>query len=78
MLVFVSLDDDAATVANTVSKWCTTVAEIDAHRSGKMYESKETTQEYYGEIFSVIKTVKKPDSPLVIIGPGFAREHLMK
>jgi protein pelota len=54
------------------------VAEIDAHRSGKMYESKETTPEYFGEIFSVIKTVKKPDSPLVVIGPGFTREHLMK
>jgi protein pelota len=54
------------------------VAEIDAHRSGKMYESKETTPEYYGEILSVIKTVKKPDSPLVVIGPGFTREHLMR
>ena len=78
MLVFVSLDDDAATVAILFQSGVQLVAEIDAHRSGKMYESKETTQEYYGEIFSVIKTVKKPDSPLVIIGPGFAREHLMK
>jgi protein pelota len=78
MLVFVSLDDDAATVAMLFQSGVQLVAEIDAHRSGKMYESKETTPEYYGEILSVIKTVKKPDSPLVIIGPGFTREHLMK
>ena len=78
MLVFVSLDDDAATVALLFQSGVQLVAEIDAHRSGKMYESKETTPEYYGEIFSVIKTVKKPDSPLVVIGPGFTREHLMK
>jgi protein pelota len=78
MLVFVALDDDAATVALLYQSGVQLIAEIDAHRSGKMYESKETTQEYYGEIFSVIRTVKKPDSPLVIIGPGFAREHLMK
>jgi protein pelota len=78
MLVFVSLDDDAATVVLLYQSGVQQVAEIDAHRSGKMYESKETTSEYYGEIFSVIKTVKKPDSPLVVIGPGFAREHLMK
>ncbi|MBN2599340.1 MAG: mRNA surveillance protein pelota [Candidatus Thermoplasmatota archaeon] len=78
MLVFVSLDDDAATVALLYQSGVQCLAEIDAHRSGKMYESKETTPEYYGEIFSVLKTVKKPDSPLVIIGPGFTREHLMK
>lgn len=78
MLVLVSLDEDAATVALLYQSGVQLVAEIDAHRSGKMYESKETTQEYYGEIFSVIRTVKKPDSPLIIIGPGFAREHLMK
>ncbi|MBN1861767.1 MAG: mRNA surveillance protein pelota [Candidatus Thermoplasmatota archaeon] len=78
MLVFVSLDDDAAAIALLYQSGVQCVAEIEAHRSGKMYESKETTQEYYGEIFSVIKTVKKPDSPLVIIGPGFAREHLLK
>jgi len=78
MLVFVSLDDDAATVALLFQSGVQLVAEIDAHRSGKMYESKETTPEYYGEIFSVLKTVKKPDSPLVVIGPGFTREHLMK
>ncbi|MCX6663315.1 MAG: mRNA surveillance protein pelota [Euryarchaeota archaeon] len=78
MLVFVCLDDDAATVAMLFQSGVQLVAEIDAHRSGKMYESKETTQEYYGEILSVIKTVKKPDSPLVVIGPGFTREHLMR
>jgi len=78
MLVFVSLDDDSATVAMLFQSGVQLVAEIDAHRSGKMYESKETTQEYYGEILSVIKTVKKPDSPLVIIGPGFTRDHLIK
>jgi protein pelota len=78
MLVIVSLDDDAATVAMLFQSGVQTVAEVDAHRSGKMYESKETSQDYYGEILSVVKTVKKPDSPLVVIGPGFAREHFMK
>jgi len=78
MLVFVSLDDDSATIALLYQSGVQSVAEIDAHRSGKMYESKETTSEYFGEIFSVLKTVKKPDSPLVVIGPGFTRDHLLK
>jgi protein pelota len=78
MLVIVSLDDDAATIATLFQSGVQCVAEVDAHRSGKMYESKETTQEYYGEILAVVKSVIKPDSPLVVIGPGFAREHFMK
>ena len=78
MVVIVSLDEDAATIALLYQSGVQLIAEVDAHRSGKMYESKETSQEYYGEIFSVIRSVKKPDSPLVVIGPGFAREHLMK
>jgi protein pelota len=78
IVVFVSLDDDTATVAILFQSGVQQVAEIDAHRSGKMYESKETTQEYYGEILSVLKTVKKSDSSLIIIGPGFTREHLVK
>lgn len=78
MLVFVSLDDDTATIALLHQSGVQLVAEVDAHRSGKMYESKETTQEYYGEVLSVLKTAKKPESPLVVIGPGFAREHFLK
>jgi protein pelota len=78
MLVFVSLDEDAATVAILYQSGVQTVAEIDAHRSGKMYESKETTGEYYGEILSVVKSILKQESPLIVIGSGFAREHLMK
>jgi protein pelota len=78
MLVFVCLDDDAACVALLHQSGVQLVAEVDAHRSGKMYESKETSSEYYGEVTSIVKSVKKPDFPLVVIGPGFAREHFLK
>lgn len=78
MLVFVSLDEDTANIVILYQSGVQSVAEIDAHRSGKMYESKETTGEYYGETLSVVKSVIKPESPLVVIGPGFAREHFMK
>jgi protein pelota len=78
MLVIVSLDEDAASIAMLFQSGVQLVAEVDAHRSGKMYESKDLSQDYYGEIRSVVKTVKKTDSPLIVIGPGFAREHFMK
>ena len=78
ILVFVSLDDDNATVVILRQSGIQFITEIDSGRSGKMYESKETDQEYYGEILSVVKTYGKKESPLVVIGPGFTREHFVK
>lgn len=77
ILVFVSLDEDTATIAILRQSGVQLITEIDSKRSGKMYESKETEHEYYGEILSVVKTYKKMESPLVVIGPGFAREHFV-
>lgn len=78
ILVFVSLDEDTATIALLHQSGVQHIADIDAQRSGKMYESKETSGEYYGQILAMVKTVKKPESPLIVIGPGFAREHFVK
>jgi protein pelota len=78
ILVFVALDDDCASVAILRQSGIQLIADIDSKRSGKMYESKETSQEYFGEILSVVKTVYKKESPLVVIGPGFTREHFVK
>jgi protein pelota len=78
ILTFVSLDDDDATIAILRQSGIQFVAEIYSKRSGKMYESKDTENEYFGEIISVVKTNKTKDSTLVIIGPGFAKDHLLK
>ena len=78
ILIFVSLDEDKATVAILRQSGIQFITDIDSKRSGKMYESKENEHEYYGEILSVLKTYKKKESPLIIIGSGFAREHFIK
>lgn len=77
VLLFVSLDEDTATIAILRQSGVQYIADIDAHRSGKMYESKETTSEYYGDVLAIVKTVKTPETPMVVIGPGFAREHFI-
>jgi len=77
-VVFVSLDEDTATVAILRQSGVQWIANIDSHRSGKMYESATTEKEYFGEIFSVVKTYKTPKAPLVVVGPGFTREHVVK
>jgi protein pelota len=78
ILTFVSLDEDDATIAVLRQSGVQFVADIYSNRSGKMYESKDTENDYFGEIISVIKNNKTKDSTLIILGPGFAKEHLIK
>ncbi len=78
ILTFVSLDEDTATVAVLRQSGVQWIADIDSKRSGKMYESKDTKNEYFGEIISVVRTNKTKDSTLVVIGPGFTKEHFVK
>jgi protein pelota len=78
ILTFVSLDDDNATIAVLRQSGVQWITDIDSKRSGKMYESKDTESEYFGEIISVVRTNKTKDSTLVIVGPGFTKEHFVK
>jgi protein pelota len=78
IITFVSLDEDEATIAVLRQSGVQFVTEIYSNRSGKMYESKDTENEYFGEIISVVKTNKTKDSTLIILGPGFAKDHLLK
>ena len=78
ILTFVSLDDDSATIAVLRQSGVQWIADIDSKRSGKMYESKNTENEYFGEIISVVRTNKTKDSTLVVVGPGFTKEHFLK
>lgn len=78
ILTFVSLDDDSATIAVLRQSGVQWITDIDSKRSGKMYESKDTANEYFGEIISVVKTNKTKDSTLVVVGPGFTKEHFVK
>ena len=78
ILTFVSLDEDNATIAVLRQSGVQWVADIDSKRSGKMYESKDTENEYFGEILGVVKTNIDNESTLVVVGPGFTKEHFLK
>jgi protein pelota len=78
ILTFVSIDDDKATIAVLRQSGVQWIADIDSHRSGKMFESVNTEKEYFGEIVSVVKNKKTENSPVVIVGPGFTKEHFVK
>jgi protein pelota len=73
MVAVLSLDEEKATLATIHYYGVEEVAVIESGRTGKMYESKTEEKEYYGNIFSKIKHLT---IPFVIIGPGYAKEHL--
>jgi len=78
ILTFVSLDEESATVAILRQSGIQWVADIDSKQSGKMYESKDTSKDYFGEILGVLKNNLGTDSTVVIVGPGFTKEHFTK
>jgi protein pelota len=77
LLVFVSLDEDTATIALLRQSGVQWIADIDSKRSGKMYESEDTEHEYFGNILTLVKTYMQEENPLVVVGPGFTRERFI-
>jgi protein pelota len=76
-IVFVSLENDEATIAVLRQYGLKNLATINGPTGGKMYEQKDTGDGYYDEIIAKVKQAMSPDVPLVILGPGFAKETLL-
>lgn len=75
-IIFISLDQDDATIAVMRQYGLKEIATIHSSRSGKQYESKDNRSIYHNEIISKIKLMLEKDTPVVLIGPGFEKELL--
>ncbi len=75
-IVFVSLDQDEATVAVLRAYGLKEIVTVRSMRSGKQYDEKGKPVDYHGEIISKLKAVATPEMPLVLLGPGFEKEEL--
>jgi protein pelota len=75
-IVFVSLDQDEATIAVLRQFGLKEIATVRSERSGKQYEEKPSVDGYHGEIHSKLKLLMEPNMPLVLLGPGFEKEDL--
>jgi protein pelota len=75
-LLFVSLENDEALIAIARQYGIQEVAWIYSTASGKMYESKDGG-DFYGEIVDKVKQSAEPGVPIIILGPGFAKEALI-
>lgn len=75
-IVFVALENDEATIAVMRQYGMQNLATIYGPAGGKMYEQK-TDDDFYLEVIEKIKQLVTPGVPLVILGPGFAKETLV-
>lgn len=75
LVLFVSIDDEKATIAILRQSGVQWITDIESHQSGKQYESENKEKEYFGNIISIVKTHKDESAPLVIVGPGFTKDH---
>ncbi|HTY46284.1 MAG TPA: mRNA surveillance protein pelota [Methanomassiliicoccales archaeon] len=75
-IVFVAIEDDEATIAVLRQYGLQNVATIHGPSSGKMYEQKSDNS-FFHEVVEKVKLLVKEGVPLVILGPGFAKESLV-
>lgn len=75
-LLFVALDNDEAVIAVARQFGMQEVARIYSSSSGKMYEQKGQN-DYYPEVIDKVRQAAEPGVPLVVLGPGFAKEALV-
>lgn len=75
-IVFVSLDQDEATIAMLRQFGLKEITTIRSGRSGKQYTDKSQTDGYHPEIASKLIPLMEDNVPLVLLGPGFEKETL--
>jgi len=69
----VAIDDEEATIGIIHEYGIEEIATINMGRKGKMYEN--GGEKNYGEILSKLKDI---NLPIVIVGPGFEKEHFIE
>lgn len=77
LITLLAIDDEEASVAQLREYGVKKIATVQSGRTGKYYTQKgEKSDSYFDEIFTIIKSCGEP-GPLVIIGPGFAKESIV-
>ncbi len=75
-ILFISLDQDDATIAVLRQFGLKEVACIRSMRSGKFYEERSKEDTYHKEIIAKIEPLAAENMPIVLLGPGFEKESL--
>ena len=75
--VFVAIDDDEAYVFVLRSYGVQPMGHVESGRSGKSYQTSYDERSFYASVVTMLKTVADPAVPVVVLGPGFTRDHML-
>jgi protein pelota len=75
-ILFVAIENDEAVIALARQFGIQEVARIYAPSTGKMFDQKED-RNFFEDIVDKVKQTAEPGVPLIILGPGFAKEALL-
>ncbi|MDO9537300.1 MAG: mRNA surveillance protein pelota [Thermoplasmata archaeon] len=76
LITIIAIDDEEAAIAQLREYGVKKLGTIQSGRSGKFYSQKaEKSDDYFDEIIQVITSAGEP-GPIIIIGPGFAKEAI--
>lgn len=75
--VFAVLDDDEASVFVLRSYGLQPMGHLESGRSGKSYQTSYDEKTYLSSLAEMLKSVVNTSAPLIILGPGFTRDHFV-
>lgn len=76
-VVVVAMDDEEATVAVLHQFGPCEIATQTRHGGGKMYDEERDNASYHEAIRRVLETTAPDGCPIIVVGPGFARERFV-
>jgi protein pelota len=77
MILFLIMDYDEAEFALLRQSGVQGIARITSKGTGKRYKKTEgTKKDFYNEVLFKLETLMQKSTPLIILGPGFAKEEL--
>ncbi|MDI6707720.1 MAG: mRNA surveillance protein pelota [Candidatus Thermoplasmatota archaeon] len=77
-IIFLALDYNEATFSLLHSYGIEHVATISSAISGKYYLTKDYKENFYNEVLVKLKGLRREDLPVIVLGPGFAKEEFFK
>jgi protein pelota len=78
-VVFLAMEDGEATLAVMRQYGVREVNSLSGRVGGKQHPGREAEKEkFFLELLQWVRDLKSPETPLILIGPGFAKEEFMK
>jgi protein pelota len=78
LVTFLAIEENEAVVALLRQYGVQRMAEVFGHQSGKQYASGRAEEEaFFDEVLMALRDYRPEGAPLLVIGPGFAKERFM-